>query len=334
MVKVLTVSIASYNVEKFLDKTLESFIVPEVMDKIEVIVVNDGSKDNTVAVAQKYVDKYPNTFKVIDKQNGGYGSTINAAVPVATGKYYRLLDGDDWFDKEGLKNFVNELEKSDEDMIISKFKRVFESDGHEEERDETVILKKTSGTFDDVELSDWFTMHATTFKTEIFQKNNIKITEHCFYTDQEYDLLPLRFVKTIKKIPVCLYCYRIGRAEQSVSPAGMAKHYKEQMTVFKKVFEVYSNVENASDAKDKYICSYLAKRLRLYLLSCLVLDSTSEHKSDIKNFMAYCKKTMPKIYKTAINNSKKLRLLVMSQFLAYGMLHKKELRGSNKDMIA
>jgi len=334
MNKTLTVSIASYNVEKFLKTTLDSFIVPEVMDKIEVLVVNDGSKDNTLAVAKEYADKYPNTFKVIDKQNGGYGSTLNAAIPVASGKYYRLLDGDDWFDKDGLVKFVNELENSDEDMIISKFKRVFESDGHEEERDETVILKKTSGTFEDVEIKDWFTMHATTFKTEILQKNNIRITEHCFYTDQEYDLLPLRFVKTIKKIPVCLYCYRIGRAEQSVSPAGMAKHYKEQMTVFKKVFEIYTNAENKSDAKAKYLFYYLSKRLRLYLLSCLVLEPTAEHKSDIKEFMAYCKKTMPKVYNDAVGNSKKLKVLVMSNFLAYDMLHKKTLKDSNKDMIA
>ena len=100
MKKILSVSIASYNVEKILSQTLDSCLVPEIMDKLEVIVVNDGSKDGTAAVAEEYVKKAPETFVLINKENGGYGSTVNAGIQAATGKYFRLLDGDDWFDKQ------------------------------------------------------------------------------------------------------------------------------------------------------------------------------------------------------------------------------------------
>ena len=102
MEKILSVSIASYNVEKFIRKALDSCCIPEIMDRLEVIVVNDGSTDSTLEIAREYETKYPETFRVIDKINGGYGSTVNASIRVAAGRYFRLLDGDDWFDRDGL----------------------------------------------------------------------------------------------------------------------------------------------------------------------------------------------------------------------------------------
>ena len=123
--KILSVSIACYNVEKYLRQTLDSCLVPEIMDRLEVLIVNDGSKDGTADLAREYTARWPETFVLIDKENGGYGSTFNAAVRVATGKYFRLLDGDDWFDRDGLRDFIGVLEKAEEDMIITRFRRVF-----------------------------------------------------------------------------------------------------------------------------------------------------------------------------------------------------------------
>ena len=219
---------------------------------------------------------------------------------------------------------MEELENATEDMVVAKFKRVFEVDGHEEERDETRILKKLSGTFDDVELTDWFTMHAVIYRTALLQENHINITEHCFYTDQEYDLLPIQYVNTIRKLPYCLYCYRIGRAEQSVSPAGMEKHYKEQMKVFKKMFSIYSETEKPKNNKDFYIRYYLTKRLRIYLKAPLVISPTKEHKEEIRQFCRYCKQTVPEIFNDVIHQSRVIKLLVLSNFLCYNFLHNRE----------
>ena len=96
--KILTVTIPSYNVEAYLEDCLESFVNSEVMDDIEVLIVNDGSSDNTAKIAQRYVDKYENTFRLINKENGGHGSTINTGVREAKGKYFKVVDGDDWVD--------------------------------------------------------------------------------------------------------------------------------------------------------------------------------------------------------------------------------------------
>ena len=108
MKKNLTISIAAYNVENYLEKTLDSLIIDN-LDKLEVLIVNDGSKDNTKKIAQKYCKKYPNSIKLIDKENGGYGSTINAGIKEATGKYFKQLDGDDWYNTENLNRLVEDI---------------------------------------------------------------------------------------------------------------------------------------------------------------------------------------------------------------------------------
>lgn len=321
MDKILSVSIASYNVEKFLDQTLESCLVPEIMDKLEVIIVNDGSKDGTADVAKKYTEMAPGTFVLIDKENGGYGSTVNAGIKAATGKYFRLLDGDDWFDKDGLREFIGILEQADEDMIITRFRRVFEADGHTEERDEGENIPFVTGTFDQLPDNSWFTMHAITYRTALLKESNISITEHCFYTDQEYDLLPLRWVNTIRIAPVTVYCYRIGRGEQSVSIPGLEKHYNEQTIVLKKLYGVYSDVHKKHTVKDNYIYKYFVKRTRFQIRTYLVISKSEQHKQELVDFMNYLKAEQPDIYRDLIRQSKFVKLLVWSRFSAYGMLH-------------
>ena len=319
--KILSVSIASYNVEKFLDQTLESCLVPEIMDRLEVIIVNDGSKDGTADVAKKYTEKWPDTFILVDKENGGYGSTVNAGIKTATGKYFRLLDGDDWFDKDGLREFIGILEQAQEDMVIARFRRVFESDGHTEERDEGENVPFVTGTFDELPDKAWFTMHAITYRTSLLKENNVTITEHCFYTDQEYDLLPLRWVNTVRIAPVTVYCYRIGRGEQSVSVAGLEKHYNEQTIVLKKLYNVYSDVHKRQNKKDNYIYKYFVKRTRFQIRTYLVISKSEQHKKELVDFMNYLKAQQPDIYGDLLKQSKFVKLLVWSNFAAYGALH-------------
>ncbi len=319
--KILSVSIASYNVEKFLDQTLESCLVPEIMDRLEVIIVNDGSKDGTADVAKKYTEKWPDTFILVDKKNGGYGSTVNVGIKTATGKYFRLLDGDDWFDKDGLREFIGILEQAQEDMVIARFRRVFESDGHTEERDEGENVPFVTGTFDELPDKAWFTMHAITYRTSLLKENNVTITEHCFYTDQEYDLLPLRWVNTVRIAPVTVYCYRIGRGEQSVSIAGLEKHYNEQTIVLKKLYNVYSDVHKRQNKKDNYIYKYFVKRTRFQIRTYLVISKSEQHKKELVDFMNYLKAQQPDIYGDLLKQSKFVKLLVWSNFAAYGALH-------------
>ena len=320
--KILSVSIACYNVEKYLDQTLGSCLVPEITDKLEVIIVNDGSGDGTADLAKKYAEKAPGTFVLIDKENGGYGSTVNAGIKAATGRYFRLLDGDDWFDTDGLKEFIRILENAHEDMIITRFRRVFESDGHTEERDEGEKIPFVTGTFDELPDDAWFTMHAVTYRTSLLKDNSVTITEHCFYTDQEYDLLPLRWVNTVRIAPVTVYCYRIGRGEQSVSVAGLEKHYNEQTTVLKKLYGIYSDAHLCRNRKEKYIYKYFVKRTRFHIRTHLVISESERHKRDLIEFMNYLRAEQPDIYRDLLAQSRFVKLLIWSRFRTYGILHR------------
>ncbi len=122
MEKILTIVIPTYNMQDYLRRCLDSLIVPEEqMKHLEVLVVNDGSKDNSSAIAHEYQNKYPDTFRVIDKDNGHYGSCVNAALKIATGKYFRLVDADDWVNTSGLIKLIDLLSVHDEDAVFTKF---------------------------------------------------------------------------------------------------------------------------------------------------------------------------------------------------------------------
>jgi glycosyltransferase involved in cell wall biosynthesis len=122
--KLLTVAIPAYNAEKYLDRCIFSLLNNEkVIDRLEVIIVNDGSVDRTLAIANSYRKKFPGTIKVINKKNGGHGSTINAALSIATGKYFRVLDSDDWFNIIDFPKFINSLDKIDADVILTNYTR-------------------------------------------------------------------------------------------------------------------------------------------------------------------------------------------------------------------
>ena len=123
MNKLLTVSIAAYNVEKYIRETLESLCIPSIIDDLEIFIVDDGGKDGTYEIAKEFEDLYPNTFHAIHKENGGWGSTVNYSIEHASGKYFRLLDGDDYYDRNGLINLIKVIKKTDADVIYTGYRR-------------------------------------------------------------------------------------------------------------------------------------------------------------------------------------------------------------------
>lgn len=119
MQKVLSISVAAYNVEKFIEQCLDSFIDPAILDRVEVLVTDDGSKDRTPEIVSTYEKKYPGTFRLISQKNAGPGSTVNSGIKHATGKYFRMVDGDDWVNTAQMGAFLDILEKTNADMVCA-----------------------------------------------------------------------------------------------------------------------------------------------------------------------------------------------------------------------
>lgn len=217
MKKILSIAIAAYNVEKTIEETLEPFLKCRELDKMEVIIVNDGSKDKTPFVVKKYIDQFPNTFVLINKKNGGWGSTVNYGLQHATGKYFKQLDGDDYYNSRNLDMLVYQLEKQDADLIVTPYISFDDRTGKQLDYHtcNPGYKNKKLYTISQIKKFKPF-MHAMCVKTDLI-KDKIKITENCFYTDTEFVLKTITKVQTILFYDKVIYCYRRASENQSMS---------------------------------------------------------------------------------------------------------------------
>lgn len=273
--KLLTISIASYNTEKFIKETVGSLIVDsEYMDKLEVIIVNDGSKDMTSKIAHELERNYPNSIIVIDKPNGGYGSTINASLSVARGKYYKLLDGDDWYNTESLTNMLNYIEQVDSDIIVSPY---YEMRENRNLVDNHLDIPVEKANFNDISIDNkLFVMHEITIKTDLLRGLNRTITENCFYTDSEYVFNCLLVAKTISRFDKPVYIYRLGVDGQSVSLEGIRKHYKDLPVVAERIMKTYNEVSDEISGEKKDVLDLCIRNITYHTYRAFMLLKDSE----------------------------------------------------------
>ena len=121
MKKLLSVVVPAYNVEAYLAGCLESLLNTEEREKTEILVIDDGSKDTTGNIADRFQTLYPSVVRVIHKENGGHGSTINAGIREASGQYFRVLDSDDCVDSEAYDSYLKKLVDIDCDLVATPF---------------------------------------------------------------------------------------------------------------------------------------------------------------------------------------------------------------------
>lgn len=262
--KLLTVSVAAYNVEKYLERCLSSMVIPEIMDKLEVFVIDDGGTDGTLEIAETYQDKYPDVFHAVHKENGGYGSTINWSIAHASGKYLKTMDGDDWFESEGLRSLVEFLEETDVDVVTSGYYWCTEKG---REFKEYVGVKNND--FDGIPkvIPIW----QLTYKTEVLKNCGISLPEHVFYTDQLYTCVPFSHVKTGADLHVGVYCYYFGRNEQSCTAVSRAKNIKDVDYICDKVLDFY----NGYNGPNKELIKKRAVQCACFNLRNILLRKTS-----------------------------------------------------------
>ena len=226
MNKILSIIVPTYNMEQYLDRDLKSLIIEdkELMMSLEVLVVNDGSKDKSSTIAHNYETLYPDTFRVIDKENGNYGSCINRGLKEAKGKYIRIMDADDWYDTRNFEIYLRKLYDIDVDKIATIFSDV--TDSGKKVREQPYPPEQVMN-MEDVSEVNYIPMHAITYNTQFLRDLNYTQTEGMSYTDQEWILLPMPFVKTLYYIPLDVYQYYTGREGQTMDPKVMQKAYPQ-----------------------------------------------------------------------------------------------------------
>lgn len=270
--KLLSVTIPCYNSQAYMGKCVESLLIGG--EDVEIIIVNDGSTDDTEKIAEEYRKQYPSIIKVINKVNGGHGSAVNSGIENATGLFFKVVDSDDWV-KEGAYKAIleklNEFAGSDKvlDMMISNF--VYEKDGAKNKK----VMRFTHAvphdqmfTWNDVghfHKGQYILMHSVIFRTKLLRECNLKLPEHTFYVDNLFVFEPLPYVKNMYYLDVNFYRYYIGREDQSVNEKVMISRIDQQIRVNKIM------IDYMADNKSKIFAD---KKLKAYMLNYLDIITT------------------------------------------------------------
>ena len=242
MKKLLTIIIPAYNMEQYLSKCLNSLIIEDkkLFQKLDIIIVNDGSKDQTSKIGHEYESRHPEVFRVIDKKNGHYGSCVNVGLLNAQGEYIRILDADDYVITSSFEKYCRIAEeeaskgKDGADMLISSYQSVTPDGTIEEVIDYGLQEKCNYYTLDNMpENSPRFTVHSITYRTELLRKMNYQQTEGMNYTDTEWIIEPMTRIRRFRFISDIVVCYLLGRNGQSMDPLVFSRDFSKvaQITI-------------------------------------------------------------------------------------------------------
>lgn len=261
--KLLTFAIPCYNSENYMEKCIES-ILPGGED-VEIIIVDDGSKDRTAEIADAYAKKYPSIVRAIHQPNGGHGEAVNTGIANATGLYFKVVDSDDWVEGEAYRQILDKLRElvgggQNIDMLLANY--VYEKEGakHKKVMRQTGFPTDRIFTWSDVRhfhKGHYILMHSVIYRTKLLKECGLKLPDHTFYVDNIYVYKPLPYVHSMYYMDVDFYRYFIGRDDQSVNEKVMIGRIDQQIKVNKIMIEDVDLWKVPNVKCRKYMFNYL-----------------------------------------------------------------------------
>lgn len=316
MNKILTIVVPSYNAESYLVETIPTMVNASNIEDVEVLIVNDGSKDNTLKIARQFEEKYPTVVKVIDKENGGHGSTINAGIKVATGKYFKVIDADDWVDTPALEKLINYLKTVDVDEVISPYNEVYVDVNKTQVVSLNHVSEKVEYQYSDFlqQHGELPQMHMVTIKTSILRDNDITIGEKMFYVDMEYIIFPTPYIKSVTYLNEVVYQYRLGTLTQSVSVNSFIKNRHMHENVIQRIIAYLNTVKLDDNVKN-----IVQKRVMLMIdRQAKVLLAMDDVKTAKQEFVTFEKKLLTlNTYYAKHSISRVVNLLRLTNYVAF-----------------
>ena len=274
--KYITFTVPCYNSQDYMRNCLDKLVAAG--DDIEVIIIDDGSKDNTGVIADEYQNKYPNIVRVIHKENGGHGSGVMAGIRNAKGIYFKVVDSDDWVETKDVLTMVdiiknNIKEEKQIDLYITNYVYEHMSDNTRYVMEYHKFLK-TDTVFEwadmkRVNIETVFLMHSLMFRLEVLKESKLELPNHTFYVDDAYAYIPLPYVKKVYYHDIDLYHYYIGREGQSIDYETMCARYEQQVRVFNMMFDAYS-----LDTLRTYPRSFYKYMYQFLMIICAIANMT------------------------------------------------------------
>ena len=281
MEKLLSIIVPVYKVEAYINKCLDSLVMDEtdLMERLEVIIVNDGTPDRSAEMSREYVKRYPGTFRQIDKENGGHGSAWNVGLKEATGKYIRFLDSDDWF--TNLERLLIDLGRCGSDIVFNPFVKYYS----DENRSVIIETPTTPGTADFPKtwgcnnVNFW----GTTYKTDILKPLLPLFAEGVMYDDFILTWAPLVYGNSCYALDYVVYNYLIGRKDQTMNATRQRRGAVSYVKCFDQYELVRSRVDTLSTPPHRLdLIDSAIKRYAYYIFTTLIYLPYREAKEKSK----------------------------------------------------
>ena len=286
--KYITFTVPCYNSQDYMERCIES-LLPGGED-VEIIIVDDGSKDATGEIADYYERQYPSIVKAVHKENGGHGSGVNAGLKRASGMYFKVVDSDDWLDETAYAKLLGRIKDfygKKETRLIGEVPDLFVCNYLYDHLDEgTSRVMHYANVFPVEQMCDWneigrfhasqyLIMHALIFRTEVLRRSGVVLPEHTFYVDNIFAYQPLPFVQHIYYMNIDLYHYYIGREDQSVNEKVLMSRIDQQILVT----EIVSKCVDLNEVKEiypklaEYMCRNISIMMAISSIHLLLINS-------------------------------------------------------------
>lgn len=277
--KTLSFVIPAYNSSAFLDRCISSMLCEAVADQLDIVIVNDGSTDDTADIAQKYCEQYPGVVRLISQENRGHGGALNTGCAAAEGKYLKVIDADDWVVTENLPVFVQSLEKCEHDVVLTHYRTINISNG-EIRNWKTFPVEFGKGySFSEI-MTQWknfdrcLTFHGITYRTAFYRQMGIQLSEHVFYEDHEFATFPCCYAEDVLPLDLFVYDYRIGDQNQSVSDSNQLKRIGHLETVLDRMRTEHARLTLSQEDPGRH---YVQMKTQGLLMSYLLISMLLNH---------------------------------------------------------
>lgn len=284
--KIITFAVPCYNSAAYMQRCIRSLLDCGRSEDIEIILIDDGSTDDTGKIADEYAERCPSVIRVIHQENGGHGEGVNQGLKHAQGLYYKVVDSDDWLDSGACRRLISQIKRNlDQHQLVDLYvcNYVYE---HEEDSSQRVIRYR--GTLPENRIFTWketrsfkpwqyLLMHSLVYRTKVLKDSGLLLPKHTFYVDNLFAYIPLPYVRTFYYMDLDLYRYYIGRADQSVNESIMIRRIDQQLRVTRIMIRAYDIQEIAR--KNKKCANYMLNYLMMMVTICsvlLILDGSKE----------------------------------------------------------
>lgn len=268
--KYITFTVPCYNSQDYMERCIDSLV--KGGEDVEVLIIDDGSSDNTGVIADRYEAVYPGIVKAIHQENGGHGAGVNKGLELAQGLYYKVVDSDDWLDADAYDRLLSKIKEYDRESRPDLFICNYIYDHLEEGTSSrmhyrNVFPADTACTWNEINHfhpSQYLIMHALVYRTEVLRESGIRLPEHTFYVDNLFAYQPLPYVKSIYYMDIDLYHYFLGREDQSVNEKMLMRRIDQQIKVTELVAHCMDLQKVAEETSPK-LAAYMRRNISIMM---------------------------------------------------------------------